>query len=90
VGWFDKYKLDRKTLGIAAVCLDLLYMAMFLGMIWVVKYLVKVDSERHKNLLFETSEFSIQVKNLPHLDENYSIELLKSELWDHITSVVKE
>jgi hypothetical protein len=65
-------------------------MAMFMAFIWFVTYLVRVDSERHRCLLFETSEFSIQVKNLPQLSETYSVEMMKAELWDHLQNVVKE
>jgi hypothetical protein len=49
-------------------------MTIFLVALWVLKYLVKVDTERHKKLLFETSEFSVFVENLPDLSANYSIE----------------
>jgi hypothetical protein len=50
---------------------------------------VRKDSERHKNLLFETKEFAISVRNLPILDHFYSIEQLKAELWEHFTVIIK-
>ena len=56
---FEGVSLDRKDLGIVAVLTDLLIMAMFLVALWLMSYFVEVDAERHKNLLYETSEFSV-------------------------------
>ena len=58
--------------------------------LWFLSYFVGVDSERHRNLLFETSEFSLILNNLPTLDDNYTLEQMKAELWDHIATIVKE
>ena len=71
---FEGMALQRKDLGIIAVITDLTYMTMFLVAIWLISYFVKIDSERHKNLLFETSEFSVMINNLPKLNAAYSIE----------------
>ena len=62
-------KIDRKSIGILAVITDIFVMTCFLLGLWVMNYLVKVDSERHKNLLFETKEFSVMFSNLPQLSE---------------------
>ena len=49
---------------------------------------VKLDSERHKNLLFETREFAVEIKNLPELTTEYTLEMLKSDLWSHLESTI--
>jgi len=87
---FDGMTLDRKDLGIIAVVTDLTYMTMFLFFLWSISYFVRVDTERHKQLLFETSEFSVSIGNLPRLTKDYTIEQMKAELWDHMQTVVKE
>ena len=46
--------IKRKDVGIAAVMIDIALMTFFLIGLWMLSYFVKVDSERHKNLLFET------------------------------------
>jgi len=71
---FNNTTIERKTLGFIAVGTDIFVMTCFLFGIWVITYLVKLDSERHKNLLFETKEFSVVVDNLPTLSEDYTIE----------------
>lgn len=81
---FEHIELERKQVGTIAVIIDMLLMAAFLLTIWILKYLVKVDSERHRNLLFETREFSVAITNLPTLGPDYSIEQMKAELLDHI------
>lgn len=68
---FDHIDLDRSTVGYFAVLLDLSYMGIFLFCIWVMSYLVSIDAERHRNLLFESREFAIEIFNLPKLTENY-------------------
>lgn len=74
----------RKDLGIFAVVLDILLMTLFLLALWAIQWLVQLDSERHRQLLFETKEFAVTVNNLPELGYHYSIEQLKAELWDHV------
>jgi len=69
----DQY-ISRVDIGIAAVCIDLGIMMIFLLSLWIITYFVKLDSDRHNNLLFETKEFSIAINNLPPLDNNYTIE----------------
>ena len=69
----DLFK-SRMDIGISAVCLDLVIMLMFLLALWVITYFVKLDSDRHNNLLFETKEFSASIQNLPELKSDYTIE----------------
>lgn len=48
--------------------------------IWLMEYFIRIDVERHQNQLFETSEFTVEIWNLPPLHEEYSAEILKSDL----------
>ena len=89
-GPFAGKSIERKDLGIAAVILDVFIMASFLFGLWSISYFVKVDSERHRKLLFETQEFAVQVDNLPTLNDVFAFEQMKAELWEHIQTVVKE
>lgn len=82
--------LERKTLGLIAVFSDLGYMATFLLSLWLISYLIHLDSERHRNMLFETSEFAVLVQNLPRLSQYYTIEQMKAELWDHLQKVIQQ
>lgn len=87
---FQGYSLARKDLGLLAVLADLVYMALFLLSLWLITYLIHVDSERHRNLLFETREFSAVVNNLPKLSQDFTVEQMKAELWDHVQRIIKE
>lgn len=53
-GYFEGDKVSRTDVGLMAVIIDLVIMTIFLIGLWMLSYFVKVDSERHKNLLFET------------------------------------
>ena len=75
--------IERRDLGILAVITDIVIMTFFLFAIWTISYLVRLDSERHKNLLFETKEFSVIVDNLPKITSIFTVEDMKAELWDH-------
>jgi hypothetical protein len=75
--------MERKDLGILSVIIDIVIMTMFLFAIWIISYLVRLDSERHKRLLFETKEFSVIVNNLPKITSLYTIEDLKADLYVH-------
>lgn len=86
----ESVSLDRKTMGLVAVFTDLVYMSFFLLSLWAIAYFVKGDSERHRNLLFETREFAVVVKNLPKLSASYTIDQMKAELWDHLQNTVKQ
>ena len=70
--------MERKDLGILSVIIDIVVMTFFLFALWIISYLVRLDSERHKNLLFETKEFSIIVTNLPNISSLFTIEDLKA------------
>ena len=70
------------------VIFDLVLMVSFLLAIWVIIHYVKNDVQRHRSMLFETKEFAMEFSNLPKLDQNYSIDLLKAELWSHIEKVI--
>jgi hypothetical protein len=65
-------------------------MTIFLLSIWTLSYLIKVDSERHRNLLFETREFSVTISNLPRLSQEYTLEQMKYELWEHIQNQISK
>ena len=77
-------QISRQSIGNIAVCIDILICLIFLLSVWIITYLVNLDAQRHKNLYFETSEFSIVINNLPYLHAEYKIEQMKSELWDHL------
>ena len=64
-------EIKRSSVGNLAVVIDLAIVLMFITTLWATSYLVKVDAERHKKLLYETSEFSITVGNLPRLSPTY-------------------
>jgi hypothetical protein len=81
--------MERKDLGLLSVITDIVIMTFFLFALWTISYLVRLDSERHKNLLYETKEFSIIVSNLPKITSLFTVEDLKAELWDHFQSIVK-
>jgi hypothetical protein len=72
-----------------AVFIDLGYMIFFLFCIWTISYLITVDSERHRNQLFETREFGISISNLPKLSQNLTIEQLKADLFIHLQNILK-
>ena len=82
--------MERKDLGILSVIIDIVIMTCFLFAIWIMSYLVRLDSERHKRLLFETKEFSIIVNNLPKITSLYTIEDLKADLYIHFQQIVKD
>lgn len=41
-------------------------------------------------MLFETSEFSVFIKKLPQLNHSYTIEMLKADLWTHVTTIIQD
>jgi len=82
--------MSRDMLGLVVVIIDCLIMFYFLVVIWFIQYYVKVETDRHRNLLFEVSEFALYFGNLPKVRNNFSVEMLKSELWNHIETVIKD
>ena len=73
-----------------AVCIDIVIMVFFILGIWIIQYLIKLDSERHKKLLFETKEFAVMIDNLPKIEEGKDILSMKADLWAHIQSVLRD
>ena len=82
--------LSRDNLGIIIVSIDSVIMVLFLLFIWAVQYMVKLDTERHRNALLETHQFALIFTNLPVLSEGYPLEKLKADLWEHIVLVINE
>ena len=87
---YEGRDIERRNLGILTVVIDIVIMTIFIVTIWFITYLVRKDSERHKNLLFETKEFAVSVRNLPILNCFYSIEQMKAELWEHFSVILKQ
>ena len=72
------------------VTFDLATIGAFMVYLWLVPQYVKVDAERHRNLLYETQEFAIEFDNLPKISEDYPVFMLKLELRDHIETQIKK
>ena len=70
--------------------MDLLVSFILLVSVWIIAFLVNLDANRHKNLYFETSEFSIGINNLPTLTQDYNIKKMKAELWDHLVKIISQ
>ena len=85
----DTPKIERDFLAIFVVSTDLACVFGFLLYLWFITYFIKVDAERHKNLLFETQEFAVEIDNLPKLSADYPPQLLKAELWNHLEKCCK-
>jgi hypothetical protein len=82
--------MERETLAYMVVITDLIILICYLGHVWILHFSIKVDTERHKNLLFETSEFAVIFKKLP-VKKNYgSIHELTADFWEHIQSSIQE
>lgn len=62
----------------------------FLLSIWVLEYYLRLNTERHNMHQFEISEFSVDFSNLPVMDEEYSLEILRSELQDLVINEINE
>ena len=73
--------ISRENIGIYIVAFDLLIMIMTMLAIWIIEYYIRLDVERHQSKLFETSEFTVEIWNLPKLHEEYSAEILKSDIY---------
>ena len=81
-------KLSRETISIVVVCIDLSCIFAFQVALWFLTSYVKLDSKRHRNLLFETQKFALEIHNLPNLTSKYPLFLLKAELWTHIETTI--
>lgn len=66
-------QMSREAIGNIAVCTDILVSFILLISLWIVTFLVNLDAKRHKNLYFETSEFSIGISDLPRLSWSYDL-----------------
>ena len=86
----DTPKIDRNMLAYIVVGTDLACVFGFLLYLWFIEYFIKVDAERHKNLLFETQEFAVEINNLPKLSSDYPPQLLKAELWNHLEKCCRQ
>jgi hypothetical protein len=71
------------------VTFDLACVVAFVVYLWLIPQYIKVDAERHRNLLFETQEFAIEFNNLPRISEEYPVFTLKIDLRDHIETQIK-
>jgi hypothetical protein len=80
----------RNQLAYLAVAIDLCVVFAFLFFLWHITYYVKLEAERHRNLLVETQEFALEFTNLPKVNEDYSIIRLKADLWHHIEAQIKK
>jgi len=47
-------------MGMIVVIFDLASIAALMMYLWLVPQYIKVDAERHRNLLFETKEFALE------------------------------
>ena len=81
--------ITREQLGYFIAITDLITIISLLIFLIFVQRAIKLESKRHRDLMLETKEFSIFVKNLPQITKNFTIEELKSNLWTHITKVIK-
>ena len=59
--------IQRETLGTIVVIFDLASIAALTIYLWLIPQYIKVDAERHRNLLFETKEFALEFDNLPKI-----------------------
>jgi len=87
----------RKQIALLAVGIDLCVVFAFLFFLWHITYYVKLEAERHRNLLVETQEFALEFTNLPKVNKDckgkdcgYSIVQLKADLWHHIEAQIKK
>ena len=69
---------------------DLITILSLLVFLIYVQRAVKIESERHRDLMLETKEFSVFVKKLPMLTKDFTIDMLKSDLWTHIVKVIEK
>ena len=72
------------------VLIDLTIMIVFILSIWIITRLMEREKARSKQMLVETKDFALEFKNLPVLTKNFTIHLLKAELWMHIEKAIKQ
>lgn len=90
VKWFDSkpYEIKRDKMGMIIVAIDFVVMLVLLMAIWSITYLVRNEQERHTKLLVETKEFALEFRRIPAVSKDYTIDMLKAELWSHIEDVI--
>jgi hypothetical protein len=82
--------ISREAIGLVIVGIDFIMLVYFLMAIWFLQHYVGVEKNKQKKKLLEVREFCLLFSNLPELTNQYSQEMLKAELWAHITSAIKE
>ena len=82
--------IARDQIALVAVGLDLCVVFAFVLFLWHLAYYVKLEAERHRNLLLETQEFALEFLNLPAVDKDYSMVQLKADLWRHVEAEIKK
>jgi hypothetical protein len=71
------------------VAFDLISIAALMVYLYLIPQYIKVDAERHRNLLFETKEFALEFQNLPEVSHIYPVFTLKLDLREHIENIIK-
>ena len=84
------WPIARKQIAFVAVGLDLAVVFAFVLFLWHLAYYVKLEAERHRNLLLETQEFALEFVNLPDVDKDYGMVQLKADLWRHVEAEIKK
>lgn len=64
-------------------------MFLFLMSIWIADYFIQMDTQRHKQGLLETKQFAVQITKIPKLNDNYDLNLMKADLWNHVVERIK-
>jgi hypothetical protein len=70
----ENQKLNRNTVGIISVSIDLFITFTFLLALFFIQNGVKKDTETYRKQMYETKQFSVVVYNLPKVSMTYSIE----------------
>ena len=82
--------IARNKIAFVAVGLDLAVVFAFVLFLWHLAYYVKLEAERHRNLLLETQEFALEFLNLPEVDKDYCMVRLKADLWRHVEAEIRK
>ena len=83
-------ELEREKIGIYVAIFDFFIMITSLFGLHLMNKWVERDSWRHRNLLFETQEFSVFIWDLPKMKNSYKIENMKVDLINHIIHNIKK
>jgi len=82
--------IARTQIAYVAVGLDLTIVFAFVFFLWHLAYYVKLEAERHRNLLVETQEFALEFLNLPDVGKDYCMVRLKADLWRHVEAEIRK